>query len=78
MNNSVFGKTMENVRNRKDVKLLRCNSEKEINKIRKIIASPCFAEANIFNENVAAILMYKTTPEAQPTDIRRNSYFRLG
>ena len=60
MNNSVFGKTMENVRNRKDIELLRCTSKKERNKICKLTASPCFAEAKIVNENVAAIHMYKT------------------
>ena len=49
MNNSVFGKTMENVRNRITVNLVRCISEE--NKIRKFIAKPSFAKAKIFEEN---------------------------
>ena len=43
MNNSVFGKTMENIRNRVDVKLV--NTEE---KLRKLVAKPNFRSRKIF------------------------------
>jgi hypothetical protein len=55
MNNSVFGKTMENIRNRVDIKL--CSDK---NKVEKLIAKPNFESATIFTENLAAIHMTKT------------------
>ena len=58
MNNSVFGKTMENVRNRINVHLVRCGSKENI--IRKLIARPSFAKAKIFDHNLAAIHTHKT------------------
>ena len=56
MNNSVFGKTMENVRNRINVKLVI--SEKACNKLAK---KSNFKSANIFRENLIAVHMEKTT-----------------
>jgi hypothetical protein len=55
MNNSVFGKTMENIRNRVDVKL--CSNE---NIVEKLIAKPNFENTTIFTENLVAIHMKKT------------------
>ena len=57
MNNSVFGKTIENVRNYVDVKLV--TNEKQA---RKLICKPNFRHHNIFCEksNFAAIHMDKT------------------
>ena len=49
MNNSVFGKTMENTRNRLDVKLCSDGEETE-----KLIAKPVFEYATIFTENLVA------------------------
>ena len=55
MNNSVFGKTMENIRNRVDVKLV--NNRK---KAEKLVAKPNFRHCTIFDENLVAIHMKKT------------------
>ena len=55
MNNAVFGKTMENIRNRVDVKLV--NNEKQA---EKLSAKPNYKHCNIFSENLVAIHMKKT------------------
>ena len=55
MNNAVFGKTMENIRNRKDVKLVN-----SVEKLRKLIAMPNFANRKIFSENLISVHMKKT------------------
>ena len=55
MNNSVFGKTMENIRNRVDIKLV--NDEKQA---EKLSAEPNFKHCNIFSEDLVAIHMKKT------------------
>ena len=57
MNNSVFGKTMENLRKRVDVKLVRLHEE---DKLGCLIASPAFARANIFDNNLMAIQVHKS------------------
>ena len=56
MNNSVFGKTMENIRNRKDVKLV--NNEE---KARKLISKPNYNSCKIFSENLISVHMKKTS-----------------
>ena len=56
MNNSVFGKTMENIRNRVDVKLVNTK-----NKLRKLVAKPNFKSCKIFNENLVSVHMKKTS-----------------
>ena len=55
MNNSVFGKTMENIRNRTDVRLV--NSRE---KALKLIAKPNFHAVSIFSEDLIAINMKRT------------------
>ena len=55
MNNSVFGKTMENIRNRVDVKLVN-NREKG----EKLAAKPNFRHCTIFDENLIAVHMKRT------------------
>ena len=55
MNNSVFGKTMENIRNRVDVKLVNNRKQAE-----KLCAKPNFNHSNIFSENLISIHMKKT------------------
>ena len=54
MNNSVFDKTMENIRNRVDIKLVTDKSKGE-----KLCAKPNFKHCNIFNEDLIAIHMKK-------------------
>ena len=55
MNNSVFGKTMENIRNRVDIKLVNNKKQAE-----KLSAKPNFNHCNIFSEDLVAIHMKKT------------------
>ena len=55
MNNSVFGKTMENIRNRVDVKLV--NNKK---RAEKLSAKPNYKHCNIFSEDLVAIHMKMT------------------
>ena len=55
MNNSVFGKTMENIRNRVDVKLVNHREKAE-----KLSAKPNFEHVTIFDENLIAIHMKRT------------------
>ena len=50
MNNSVFGKTMENIRKRVDVRLV--TNEK---KLLKMVAKPTYVSSKIFNENLVAV-----------------------
>ena len=57
MNNSVFGKTMENLRNRVDVKIVRAW---ENGKLRKLVSSPSFGRFTIFGNDMAGIHMHKT------------------
>ncbi|GFY45602.1 uncharacterized protein TNIN_106371 [Trichonephila inaurata madagascariensis] len=55
MNNSVFGKTMENIRKGLDIGLC-CDPKKA----EKLIAKPNFKGRTIFDENLVAIQMHKT------------------
>ena len=56
MNNSVFGKTMENIRKRVDVRLV--TDEK---KLLKITSKPTYVSSKIFNENLVAVHKIKET-----------------
>ena len=55
MNNSVFGKTMENIRNRVDVKLVNDKKRAE-----KLSAKPNYKHCNTFCEDLVAIHMKMT------------------
>ena len=55
MNNSVFGKTMENIRNRVTIKLVT-----DTKKAERLAAKPNFKHCNIFSEDLIAIHMKKT------------------
>ena len=56
MNNSVFGKTMENIKNRVNVKLV--NTEE---KLRKLVSKPNYRSRKIFSENLVSVHMKKTS-----------------
>ena len=57
MNNSVFGKTMENIRNQVDVKLVNTKE-----KLRKLVAKPNLkSPPKIFSENLVSVHMRKTS-----------------
>ena len=55
MNNSVFSKTMENIRNRLDIELVNYEKQAE-----KLAAKPNFDHCNIFSKDLVAIHMEKT------------------
>ena len=55
MNNSVFGKTMENIRNRGDIRLV--NEEKQA---KKLVSKPTFEGRTIFCKDLAAAHMKRT------------------
>ena len=56
MNNSVFGKTMENIRNRVNVKLVDSGEQ-----FKKLTAKPNYNSCKIFNENLVSVHMKKTS-----------------
>ena len=56
MNNSVFGKAMENIRKRVDVRLV--TDEK---KLLKLTSKPTYVSCKIFNENLVAVHKIKET-----------------
>ena len=55
MNNSLFGKSMENVRNYRDIELVTTNKQRN-----KLVSEPNFASSKRFSENLMAIEMNKT------------------
>ena len=55
MNNSVFGKTIENIRNRVNVKLVNTGDD-----FKKLTARPNYQSRKIFNENLVSVHMKKT------------------
>ena len=56
MNNSVFGKTMENVRGHIEMELVHTEE-----RFMKLTAKPTFHRFHIFNEDLSAVRMLKTT-----------------
>ena len=55
MNNSVFEKTMKNVRNCRDIKLVTTNETRN-----KVVSEPNYHTTRYFSENLLAIEMKKT------------------
>ena len=56
MNNSVFGKTMENIRNRVNIKLVNTGDQ-----FKKLTAKPNYESRKIFNENLVSVHMKNTS-----------------
>lgn len=56
VNNAVFGKKMENLRKRINVKLIT-----DITKAKKLTAKPTYNSHKIFNEDLVAVNMKKAT-----------------
>ena len=56
MNNSVFGKTMANIRKRVDVRLVT-----DSKKLIKLASKPTYVSSKIFNENLVAVHKIKET-----------------
>ena len=55
MNNSVFGKTMENIRKHKDIKLVTTNKRRS-----KLVSEPNYHTINYISEDLSIIEMNKT------------------
>ena len=66
MNNAVFGKTMENVRNHRDIKIFTTERRRYY-----LVSEPNYHTTKFFTENVLAIEMKKT-------EIVMNKPVRLG
>ena len=56
MNNSVFGKTMENVRKHRDIRLVTTDKKR-----RKLVSEPNYHTMNLISENLSIIEMKKIT-----------------
>ena len=55
MNNSLFGKTMENVRKHRDIKLVTTYKRRN-----QLVSEPNYHTTKLFSENLLAIEMKKT------------------
>ena len=55
MNNAVFGKTMENVRKHRDIKLVTTDVKRN-----KLVSEPNYHTTKWFSENLLAVEMEKT------------------
>ena len=57
-NNSVFGKTMENVRNHRDIKLVTSNKRR-----KRLVSKPNYCSCKKFSDHLMAIEMKKKKQE---------------
>ena len=55
MNNAVYGKTIENVRNHRDIKLVATNARR-----KQLVSQPNYHTCKRFSENLIAIELRKT------------------
>ena len=56
MNNSMFEKTMENIRKRVDVRLVT-----DQKKLSKLVSKPMYVNSKIFNEDIVGVRKIKET-----------------
>ena len=56
MNNSMFEKTMENIRKRVDVRLVT-----DQKKLSKLVSKPMYVNSKIFNEDIVGVHKIKET-----------------
>ena len=66
MNNSVFGKTMENIRKHRDIKLVTTNKRR-----RKLVSEPNYHTMNYISEDLSII-------EMKTTKVKMNKPIYLG
>ena len=65
MNNSVFGKTIKNARNHRDIKLVTSDKRRKI-----LILEPNYHSFKKFSDNLMAIEMQKTRVKIRYVNIR--------
>ena len=65
MNNSVFGKTIKNVRNHRDIKLVTSDKRR-----KRLILEPNYHSFKRFSDNLMAIEMQKTRVKIRYVNIR--------
>ena len=66
INNSVFGKTMENVRNHRDIKLVTTDK-----RVDQLVPEPNYHTRKMFSEDLWAIEMKKTKVKMNEASIFR-------
>ena len=67
MNNYAFGKTMENVRNHRDITLLTTDKRRN-----QLVSEPNYWEIKGFSENLVAIEIKKNKSKNESTHLLRN------
>ena len=72
MNNAVFGKTMENIRNRRDVKLVVTEERR-----KKLVSEPNYSSCKQFSKNLMAIEMRKTEVLMDKLDISKTLMYEF-
>ena len=71
MNNCVFGKTMENTRKHRDIKLITTDEKRN-----KLVSDPNYHTTKHFSENLLAIEMKKNKSKNEYAHISRHVYIR--